>query len=115
MPQLIDIPTPTLTAAELAAQSVIDSINAEINHRVEIHRTCFDTIWNNQREGATPAAVLAAMGPRAALVFAFADANLQHINACAQLVGKTLNDFLAPSEYTPPQEVTINNDGTVTL
>jgi hypothetical protein len=113
--QLIGTPTPPPDAATLAAQSVVDAINQEITHRVAVHQTCFNTVWRNERPGATPAAVLAAMGNNAKLVFAFANANLDHISQCAQLVGKTLNDFIAPQDYTPPLAFTINDDGTATI
>ena len=113
--QLIDTPKPAPTAAELAAQSVVDAVNAEILHRVAIHKICWDTIWKNQRDGATPAAVLAALGTRAGLIFGFASENLDHIDRIARMVGKTRADFISDADCTPPLEFTVQADGTVTL
>ena len=113
--QLIDTPKPAPTSAELAAQSIIDSINDEIMHRVKQHQACWETLWRNQREGVTPAAVLAALGVKAGLVFGFASENLDHIDRCAKLVGKTRADFIADADCIPPVAFTLHNDGTVTL
>ena len=113
--QLIETPKPAPTNAELAAQSIIDSVNAEITHRVKVHQVCWDTLWKNQREGVTPAAVLAALGVKAGLVFGFASENLDHIDRCAKLVGKTRADFIPDADCVPPVAFTVNSDGTVTL
>ncbi len=113
--QLIETAKPEPTAAELAAQSVVDAVNAEIVHRVKVHETCWQTIWENQREGATPAAVLAALGTRAALIFAFASENIDHIDRIAKLVGKTRADFIGDADCIPPLAFTVHQDGRVTL
>lgn len=113
--QLIDTPKPAPTTAELAAQSVVDAVNGEITRRVNIHKVCWETIWKNERPGATPAAVLAALGTKAALVFAFASENLDHIDRCAQIVGKTRADFIPDSDCIPPLAYTVHADGTITL
>jgi hypothetical protein len=113
--QLIDSPKPNTTAAELAAQSVVDAVNAEIVHRVAIHQICWQTIWRNARDGATPAAVLAALGPRAGLIFGFANENIEHIDRIAKMVGKARADFISDADCTPPMAFTIHSDGAVTL
>lgn len=106
---------PPPTAAELAAASIVESINSEIQHRVSVHRTAWETLWENTREGATPAAILSALGTKAALVFQFSRANLEHIAACAALVGKTPADFIELKYLSSPRELVFHNDGTVTL
>lgn len=113
--QLIDIAKPEPTAAELAATSVIDAINAEIEHRVAIHKGAFETLWKNEREGATPAAILTALGTKAKLVMQFAAENLLHIDNCAKLVGKTRADFIPDAECVPPRQLVFHANGTVTL
>lgn len=113
--QLIETAKPEPTTAELAAQSVVDSVNAEIVHRVKVHQTCWETIWKNTRPGATPAAVLAALGQRAALIFAFAGENIEHIDRCAKIVGKTRADFIKDEDCIPPLAFTVHADGRVTL
>lgn len=106
---------PSPTAAELAAESIIDAINGEIDHRVKVHKIAFETLWKNTREGATPDAILAQLGTNAALVFQFSRENLDHINRCAKLAGKTRKDFLSDEECTPPSELVFHANGTVTL
>ena len=106
---------PPPTAAELAAESIIDVINSEITHRVAVHKAAFETLWKNTREGATPDAILAQLGTNAALVFQFSRENLDHINRCAKLIGKTRKDFLSDEECTPPSELVFHANGTVTL
>ena len=113
--QLIETAKPEPTAAELAAQSVVDAVNDEILHRVKIHQTCWQTIWKNDRPGATPAAVLAALGTKAGLIFAFASENLDHIDRCAKMVGKTRVDFISDADCIPPMAYTVHADGTVTI
>lgn len=113
--QLIESAKPVPTSAELAAQSVVDAVNSEITRRVNIHTVCWNTIWKNEREGATPAAVLAALGSKAVLVFSFASENLDHIDRCARLVGKTRADFIPDADCIPPLPYTAHADGTITL
>lgn len=114
--QLIDTaPPPEKPAAQLAAESIIDAINSEIKHRVAVHKTAWETLWQNDRPGATPEAILSAMGNKAALVFAFSRANLEHIAACAQLVGKTPVDFIEAKYLQTPRQIVLHADGTVTL
>lgn len=97
------------------AEHVIDTVNAEILRRVAVHRELFNSVWNNGSQGPTAAEVLGAMGTKAALIFAFANENLSHIDRCAKLVGKTRADFLSDEAITPPLAFTVNNDGTVTV
>lgn len=113
--QLIATAKPEPTAAQLAADSIVDAINSEIQHRVAVHRIAFETLWKNTRPGATPAAILQQLGTKGALVFQFSRENLDHIQRCAQLVGKTRADFLSDADCTPPVELTFHADGTVTI
>lgn len=114
--QLIESPaTPPPTAAQLAAASIVDAINAEIKHRVDVHKVCFNTLWWNTREGATPAVILQELGTNAKLVFQFSAENLAHIQTCAELVGKTRQDFIANVDCTPPVQLVFHQDGTVTI
>lgn len=106
-------PPPEKTAAEKIADSLIETMNAEVKHRVEIHKQIFDVVWHDER--ATPQQILAALGTKAKLLFQVSAANKAHLQTLATTVGKTLNDFL-PAEYqTPPLPFTIHNDGTVTI
>jgi hypothetical protein len=114
--QLIDTPATTpAPASQLAADSIVEAINNEIKHRVAVHKTAWETLWENTREGATPEAILEHMGTKASLVFAFSKANLEHIAACAALVGKQASDFIERKYLTSPRELVHHTDGRVTL
>lgn len=106
-------PPPEKTAAEKIADSIVETLNGEIKHRVEVHKQLVDVLWHDER--ATPDAILAALGTKAKLLFQVSAANKAHLTTLAALVGKSIDDFL-PAEYqTPPLAFTIHNDGTVTI
>ena len=113
--QLIPTTVAQAPTAKLAAESIIDAINGEIKHRVAVHKIAFETLWKNTRDGATPAAILEQLGTSAVLVFRFSRENLDHIDRCAKLVGKSRADFLSDAECTPPHELVYHDDGRVTI
>jgi hypothetical protein len=100
---------------QLAAQTIINNVNAEMDHLVNLHRDSFNSIWRNPSDGATPDAILAALGIHAGLIFALAGENLDHIARCAQAIGKQRSDFIDDADCTPPAAYTIHPDGTITL
>lgn len=112
MNNLFDIKPERNIANEIAINLLRD-INNEAARRAGSHRDSFNAFW--QSTEATPQQICQQMGPQAALFFAIASANVQHIAAVAVIAGKTLDDFLQPSEYVPPKTVTINPDGTATI
>jgi len=95
------------------AVNLLQQMNAEAERRVGVHRDMFNAFWNSTE--ATPQEIAAKMGNNAAAFFALASQNVTHIATCAAIVGKTLDDYLQPSEYVPPQTVIVNQDGTVTI
>lgn len=112
MSNIFDVEPERNIANEIAVNLLRD-INNEAIRRAGLHRDSFNAFWHSTE--ATPQQVCQQMGPKAALFFAIASANVQHIAAVAAIAGKTLDDFLQPSEYVPPQTVTINQDGTATI
>jgi len=74
----------------------------------------FNAFWHST-DGVTPQEISAKMGGNAAAFFALASQNVTHIATCAAIVGKTLGDYLQPSEYVPPQQVVVNQNGSVTI
>ena len=113
--QLIPTTNAQAPTAKLAAESIIDAINGEIKHRVAVHKIAFETVWKNTRDWATPAAILEQLGTSAVLVFRFSRENLDHIDRCAKLVGKSRADFLSDAECTPPHALVYHADGRVTI
>lgn len=106
-PPLID--PPARAAVRVAFASIID----ELEHRIDIHRRLFRLVWNCP--DYTPQEFFNECGAQGAKFLEIAGANLNHIAALALLDGKTLNDMLDPSEYTPPAPYTVHHDGTITL
>lgn len=99
--------------AEIIAAQLKADLKAELQRRIKVHRDAYDLLW--KRQDATPAEILAALGPSATFLFQLSAENKRHLEALAKLVGKTLTDFL-PIEYqTPPVELLFHQDGTVTL
>ena len=112
MSTIFDLQSERNVANEIAL-GLLQDINNEAIRRAGLHRDSFNAFWHSTE--ATPQQICQQMGPKAALFFAIASANVQHIAAVAQIAGKTLGDFLRPEEYVPPQTVTINEDGTATI
>lgn len=111
--QLIEPPASTPTPAQQVAQDLAALVNQEITRRVMVHQIAFAKIWRN--ENATAAESLAALGNKAALIFGFASENLDHIDRCAKMVGKTRADFIPDADCVPPLAFTVHADGTVTI
>lgn len=112
MPDIFEV-EPSRNIANEIALGLLQDINNEAIRRAGLHRDSFNAFWHSTE--ATPQQICQQMGPQAALFFAIASANVQHIAAVAQIAGKTLGDFLKPEEYVSPQTVTINQDGTATI
>lgn len=112
--QLIDPPNNQAVKAQAAAEQIISRINGEIDRRVRVHQEAFDTLWHN-RDGASPDAILAQLGTKAGLIFKFSAENIDHIDRCAKIVGKTAADFLAAKYLSSPRALVFHDDGSVTL
>lgn len=112
MSTIFDVEQQRNVANEIALNLLRD-INNEAIRRAGLHRDSFNAFWHSTE--AAPQQICQQMGPQAALFFAIAGANVQHIAVVAAIAGKTLDDFLQPSEYVPPKTVTINPDGTATI
>jgi len=106
-------PPPAREAQDDIADEFCTQINAEFGRRIEEHKRLWAVLWLNP--SATPAQIVAALGPRAAGIFAASRANVQHLAACAALAGGDLASIGLADFVQPPLEVTIHPDGTVTL
>jgi hypothetical protein len=110
---LILIPTNEPPAAQRIALELLGKINAQIDSRVQAHKGMWSDFWQNN--AATPEEILTAMGTNAHLLLGSAIESVRHIDAVAQLAGKTAADFLEPEEINGLRPMTANPDGTVTL
>jgi hypothetical protein len=110
---LITIPTNEPPAAQRIALELLRKINAQIDSRVQAHKGMWSDFWQNN--AATPEEILTAMGTNAHLLLGSATESVRHIDAVAQLAGKTVADFLEPEEINGLRPMIANPDGTVTL
>ena len=111
MQLLPQIPT-AVPAATLVAAHLVETINQEIERRVQAHAEAYQEFW---RGPADPEAVLVAMGTNAALWLAVARENVRHIHTLARMVDKTVYDYLSPDQMEPLRAFVEHEDGTVTL
>ena len=117
---LITIPTIEKTAAELAAESVLTGTNDSFTQRLATRRVLWETVWANPREGATPQAIVDAMGTNAVLIFTASTLDAQFFAALAAAMGTTVEDLVGVDNVQylsmpPGWTATPNNDGTVSL
>lgn len=110
---LLEIEQPSRDIPKEIATTLLQAMNAEAERRAGIQRDSYNAFWHSPE--ATPQQIADAMGDRAGLFFALAGENVTHIARSAAIVGKTLGEFLQPSEYTPPVAIEYHADGTVTI
>lgn len=110
---LLEIDQPQRNIPQEIAATLLQAMNAEAERRAGIQRDSYNAFWNSSE--ATPQQIADAMGNKAGLFFALASENVTHIARAAAVVGKTLGDFLQPSEYAPPVAIEYHENGTVTI
>lgn len=110
---LLEIDQPQRDIPQEIATTLLQAMNAEAERRAGIQRDSYNAFWHSTE--ATPQQIADAMGNRAGLFFSLASENVQHIARAAAVVGKSISDFLQPSEYVPPVAIEYHEDGTVTI
>jgi hypothetical protein len=113
--QLIPQPeTPAPAPAKVVADTLVDGVNAQLATRVAALKNLWETLWENPR--ATPAEILAELGPRGGLVLLAGSLAVDDLEACAAAAGTTATALLGDDKYlTTPVPITVGEDGTVTL
>lgn len=108
------IPETLPPVAERIAADMLRSVEVECARRVGQHVDWWTAVWESPE--ATPDEICAAMNGSAALFFGIASANKAQIAAVAQMLGKTTEELGVPAKcMTTPREVTVNQDGSVTI
>jgi len=108
------IPETQPPVAERIAADMLRAVESECARRVGQHVDWGTAIWESTE--ATPDEICAAMNGSAALFFGIASANKAQIEAVAQMLGKTTEELGVPAKcMTTPREVTVNQDGSVTI
>jgi hypothetical protein len=78
-----------------------------------MHQSLFPQIWFSDEY--SPAEFFAEAAEQGVKFMQIAGENVGHAERLAIIDGKTLDDFLDPSEYTPPLSYTVHQNGTVTI
>lgn len=114
MSDIIPIPSiPVTPPLDLFAASELEQVNSSLARRIDEHRNRFSAFWRTYQW--TPDEILQKFGTSAAIWLQAAAESVNHINNLAQIVGKTVADFLPSSDYVPPRSFIVGQDGSVTL
>lgn len=111
---VFDIKLPKPSVALIDAINILQRLNDEIQHRIEVHKDTFRIFWF-PTDGTTPDEIVEQMGNKAALFYALSQESVRHIKETLKISGLNQDDYLPLSSYIPPREVIINEDGTATL
>lgn len=108
----------TKTPAQVVAESLIDGMNGALKSRIDSRRVLWETTWENPR--ATPHEIVAALGNKAALIFASAGLEADMLAQIAAARGVTVAQLIGAANVktlTVPAgwAATLNQDGTVSL
>lgn len=98
--------------AKVIAEHMLGSINYELIRRVQHHTNEFHKFWDSP---VTPDEILEEIGTNAKLMLEASRANLRNIHELAQMVGKTLADFIPQTDWYPRRNFIENADGSATL
>jgi hypothetical protein len=108
------IPETKPPVAESIAAGLLREVENEAARRVGQHVDWWRAFW--QSPEATPDEIAASMGVSAGPFFGVASINRGHIEAVAQMIGKTTVDLGVPEEcLSTPRTVTVNPDGSVSI
>jgi len=99
--------------ARTSVRRIFSETAEELQRRIAMHQRIFPLVWSSG--DYTPEEWFTEAGTQAVKFMQIAGENVDHIASLAAIDGKTLNDFLSPSEYVPPRQYTANPDGTITL
>lgn len=106
--KIVNITPPvTRPSAEIIAENLLAGMNAEMARRVEYHAVEFHRFWDSPE---TPDAIAEAMGEHGKIFLDAAQENLRNIGTLAAMVGKALDDAIAPEHYMPRREITLDGN-----
>jgi len=106
-------PIPSPTQAQLAADELLRNVRQELDRRANEHIDGWRAFW--EQAGADPQAIADAMNGDAVRWFTLARKNLEHIATYAQMVGKTLDDYVPQKYQSSPVPVTFLASGYVQI
>lgn len=106
-------PIPQATQAQMAADELLRKVRSEMERRAGEHIDGWRAFW--EHPAASPQDIADAMNGDAVRWLALARLNLQHVAAYAQLLGKSLDEFVPTKYQQSPQEVTTLTNGYITI
>lgn len=109
--KLIDRQPTEPTAAEVAAEELVQNVNEVFAQLVAMH--AHNVARFTQTAGATPQQIADAMQVSAALFWRALQASQSHIEALCDLAGIDINTVLTPEYLTLPLDVEEQQDGTL--
>ena len=113
---LIENKTEKQIAVENISNTIIASINEELESRLNLHKYLYDLLWNDNV--ATPQEIcdkLFDKGLKPIVLFEISTKNIQNIQEICGLFNKNITDFIAIEEITPKQQYIINENGSLTF
>lgn len=106
-------PIPQATQAQMAADELLRKVRSEIDRRAGEHIDGWRAFWEHPQ--ATPQQIADSMNGDAVRWLALARLNLQHVAAYAQLLGRSLDEFVPTKYQTSPREVTTLSNGYIQI
>jgi hypothetical protein len=97
----------------MAADELLRKVKSEIDRRAGEHIDGWRAFWEHPE--ASPQAIADAMNGDAVRWLALARLNLQHIAGYAQLLGKSLDEFVPPKYQGSPAMVTTLANGYIQI
>jgi hypothetical protein len=114
MSDLIPIPPlPEPPAIQVFAINELAHVNSALQRRIDEHKTRFTSFWRTYTY--TPDDILVNYGTNAVIWLQAASESVNHIDRLANIVGKTINDYLDAADYVPPRAFIVSGTGVVTL
>ncbi len=106
-------PIPTPSQAQMAADELLRKVRSEIDRRAGEHIDGWRAFWEHPQ--ASPQDIADAMNGDAVRWLALARLNLQHIADYAQLLGKSLDEFVPVKYQQSPREVITLTNGYIQI
>jgi len=106
-------PIPAATQAQMAADELLRKVQSELDRRAGEHIDGWRAFW--EQPGADPQAIADSMNGDAVRWFTLARKNLEHIASYAEMVGRTLNDYVPQQYQSSPVPVTFLANGYVQI
>lgn len=119
-PVMIELPVEEVPVASIVARAILDAVNAQPAIRAKSLRGTWETLWENDRPGASPQEIfdaLQAIKPGSGQIVLLAGSlAVQDLENIANATQKTFAEVAGDQKYyTTPIPIVLNQDGSVTV